>query len=104
MESKPLDFKALVQFLLGKKLGPQNEDVGASEEVIAVVRKEGEMVKPADAQCRAIVVDEEGEESRCENEIVVNTQTGDWMIWCSTHQAEEEAARESGGERLQRVE
>lgn len=80
------------------------ETIGGSEQVLSIIRKEDEMVKPADTQCRAVVVDEDGEESRCENEISVNTETGDWMIWCGTHLAEEQEARANGGERLQRVE
>lgn len=77
------------------------EFAGAGEKVLTVVRKEDEMVKPADTRCRA--VDEETSDGRCEGDITLDTETGTWSVWCKDHQAREKAARTDGGPRVERV-
>jgi len=75
----------------------QDETIGAGEVVTAIVRKEGETVKPADTRCQATV-----KNGRCKNEITIDTQSGDWLIWCEEHAAVEEKARSEGGVRVVR--
>lgn len=61
------------------------------------------MAKPSDTRCRAQIINEDGEDDRCEGEIIIDPNTGDWLVWCADHQAQEELARREGGERVQRV-
>lgn len=56
------------------------------------------MVKPNDTQCRASV---DGE--RCENQISYDEAGDNWSIFCKEHREEDEAARESGEPRPERV-
>lgn len=77
------------------------EFTGAGEKVLTVVRKEDEMVKPADVRCRA--KDPESEDGRCSGQITMDNE-GTWLVWCEPHQAQEEAARSDGGPRVERVE
>ena len=72
-----------------------NEFMGASEQVLTVLRKGGEMPRPDDTRCRAAVGS-----GRCKNEIVYDTQGDNWSRWCEKHLTQEEKARTEGGERV----
>lgn len=77
--------------------GPQNEDIGAAEQVLAIVRKEGEEVaKPEDTRCRA-----KRGNGRCQNDITFSMEMDAWLRWCEEHAEQEAKAREEGGPRVE---
>jgi hypothetical protein len=80
-------------------MGSQDELVGTGEQTLKILRKEGEMAKPNDTRCQAKVGN-----GRCKNEIILNAESGDWLIWCQAHEDQENEARVEGGERVQRFE
>lgn len=57
------------------------------------------MPKPEDTRCRAKVGN-----GRCTNEIMLDTETGDWQKLCENHAAQENQARAEGGARVVMVE
>lgn len=74
-----------------------SESLGTGEQVIAIVRKEGEMPKPDDIQCRAVDNDE-----RCPNKINFDEDTDTWSVFCNQHRVQDEEARQSGEPRVLR--
>lgn len=89
---------------MGKKLG-EYENVGAGEQVLAILRKEGKEVRPADTRCKVKVEgkNEKGKDGdkRCPEEIHFDKESGNWMKCCEGHFNQEKTAREEGGERLE---
>lgn len=74
-----------------------DELIGASEQVIAIVRKEGEVAKPTDVQCRASI-----NGKRCKEEISFDESGDYWSVFCKKHNAEDNKARKAGDLRITR--
>ncbi len=85
-------------------MGIITEHIGASEEVIVVLREEGMKIAPGDMQCVAQSSAKDAKEGdRCEKDKYWDEESDTWMITCKRHTTQDNKARNGKGTPAVRV-